>query len=72
MVHPSTNPYSSAMVMLLKKEGNWCMYPNFYALIKSTIKDKFPSQLLMIFWMNFMEPSFSLNLTFIPMNTKKG
>jgi hypothetical protein len=30
------------MVMVLKKEGNWCMCPDFWALNKLTIKDKFP------------------------------
>jgi hypothetical protein len=28
--------------MELKKEGNWRMFPNFWALNKMTIKDKFP------------------------------
>jgi hypothetical protein len=30
------------MVMVLNKEGTWCMYPDFHALNKLTIKDKFP------------------------------
>jgi hypothetical protein len=29
VIHPNTNPYSSPMVMVLKKEGTWCMCPNF-------------------------------------------
>jgi hypothetical protein len=29
VIHPSTIPYSSAMVMVLNKEGTWCIYPNF-------------------------------------------
>jgi hypothetical protein len=28
--------------MVLKKEGTWCMCPNFCALNKPTIKDEFP------------------------------
>jgi hypothetical protein len=28
--------------MVLKKEGTWCMCPDFEALNKLTIKDKFP------------------------------
>jgi hypothetical protein len=27
--------------MVLKKEGSWCMCPDFHALNKLTIKDKF-------------------------------
>jgi hypothetical protein len=42
VIHPSTNPYSSLVVMVLKKEGTWCMCPYFRALNKLTIKDKFP------------------------------
>ena len=41
-IHPSTNPYSSPVVMVLKKEGNWCMCLDFHALNKLTIKDNFP------------------------------
>jgi hypothetical protein len=40
--HPSTIPYSSPIVMVLKKEGSWRMCPNFCALNKLTIKDKLP------------------------------
>jgi hypothetical protein len=42
VIHPSTNPYSSPVVMVLKKEGTWKMCPDFCALNKLTIKDKFP------------------------------
>jgi hypothetical protein len=38
----STSPYSSPMVMVLKKEGSWLMRPDFHALNKLTSKDKFP------------------------------
>jgi hypothetical protein len=41
VIRPSTSPYSSPMVMVLKKEGTWRMCPNFHALNKLTIKDKF-------------------------------
>jgi hypothetical protein len=41
VIWPSTSPYSSPMVMVLKKEGTWCMCPKFHALNKLTIKDKF-------------------------------
>ena len=41
VIHPSTSPYSSLVVMVLKKEGSWWMCPEFRALNKLTIKDKF-------------------------------
>jgi hypothetical protein len=42
VIRPSTSPYSSPVVMVLKKEGSWRMCPYFHALNKLTIKDKFP------------------------------
>jgi hypothetical protein len=42
VIHPSTSPYSSHVVVVLKKEGSWCMCHDFWALNKLTIKDKFP------------------------------
>jgi hypothetical protein len=42
IIRPSTSPYSSHVVMVLKKEGSWRMCPDFCALKKLTIKDKFP------------------------------
>jgi hypothetical protein len=42
VIRPSTNPYSSHVVMVLKKEGTWCMCPNFRTLNKLTIKEKSP------------------------------
>jgi hypothetical protein len=42
VIRPSTSPYSSPVVMVLKREGSWRMCPDFRALNKLTIKDKFP------------------------------
>jgi hypothetical protein len=42
VIFPSTIPYSSPVVMVLKKEGSWRMCPDFYTLNKLIIKDKFP------------------------------
>ena len=42
IIHPSMSPYSSPVVMVMKKEGSWIMCPEFRALNKLTIKDKFP------------------------------
>jgi len=41
VIHPITSPYSSLIVMVLKKEYTWHMCPNFHTLNK-LIKDKFP------------------------------
>jgi hypothetical protein len=42
VIHPSTIPYSSLFIMVLKKECSWRMCPDFCALNKLTMKDKFP------------------------------
>jgi hypothetical protein len=42
VIHPSMSPYSSPVVMVLKKEGSWRMCPDFRAQNKLTMKDKFP------------------------------
>jgi hypothetical protein len=42
VIHPSTSPYSSPVIMVLNKEGSWRMCPDFRALNKLTIKYKFP------------------------------
>jgi hypothetical protein len=46
IIHPSTSPYSSPLVMVLKKQGSWRMCPDFRALKKLIIKDKFPSPII--------------------------
>eukprot|EP00253_Pinus_taeda_P019139 PITA_19139 len=42
VIRPGISPYSSSMVMVLKKDGEWNMCPEFRALNKLTVKDKFP------------------------------
>eukprot|EP00253_Pinus_taeda_P026334 PITA_26334 len=42
VICPSISPYSSLVVMVLKKDGEWQMCLDFRALNKFTIKDKFP------------------------------
>ena len=42
VIHPSISPYSSTMVMVLKKYGEWHMCSDFRALNKLMVKDKFP------------------------------
>jgi hypothetical protein len=41
VIRHSTNPYSSHVVMVLKKQGTWRMCLDFHALNKLTIEDKF-------------------------------
>jgi hypothetical protein len=42
VICPNTSPCSSPVIMVPKKEGTWRMCPDFHALNKLTIKDKFP------------------------------
>jgi hypothetical protein len=43
IICPTTSPYDSLVVMVLKKEGSWRMCPDFRALNKLIVKDKFPN-----------------------------
>jgi len=42
IIHPNMIPYSSHVVMVVKKEGSCRMCPEFCSLNKLTIKAKFP------------------------------
>jgi aspartate/glutamate racemase len=42
IIRPSQSSFSALVVMVLKKEGAWRMYPDCRELNKITIKDKFP------------------------------
>jgi hypothetical protein len=70
VIHPSTSPYSSPMVMVLKKEGSWCMCPDFCALNKLTIKDKFPIPVIDDLLDELSGASSLLNLIFILATTR--
>jgi hypothetical protein len=42
IIRPSQSSYSTPVVMVFKKDGSWCMCPDYRELNKITIKDKFP------------------------------
>ena len=71
VICPSISPYSSSVVMVLEKDGEWWMCPYFKALNKLTVKDKFPILWwLMICWMNSMGLNSSLSWIFAQATTK--
>jgi hypothetical protein len=42
IIRPSQSSYSTAVVMVFKKDGSWRMCLDYKELDKITIKDKFP------------------------------
>jgi hypothetical protein len=42
VIHPDTSPFSSHVVIVLKKEGSWNICLDFWDLNKLRIKGKFP------------------------------
>jgi hypothetical protein len=42
IIRPSQSSYSTPVVMVLKKDGSWCMCLDYRELNKINIKDKFP------------------------------
>jgi hypothetical protein len=69
-IHPSKSPYSSPIVMVLKKEVTWRMFPDFHSLKKITVKETFPIPVIDTFWMNSVGLNTLPNLTFVMDTTK--
>eukprot|EP00253_Pinus_taeda_P006787 PITA_06787 len=42
IIQMSQSSFSTPVVLVHKKDGSWCMFPNYRELTKLTIKDKFP------------------------------
>ena len=41
MIHPSSSPYCSRVLLVQKKDGSYCMCVDYRALNKNTIKNRF-------------------------------
>ena len=42
IIQPSQSSFSALVVLMHKKDGSWCMCPDYRELNKLNIKDKFP------------------------------
>jgi hypothetical protein len=46
IIRPSQSSYSALVVMVLKKDGSWRMFPDYRELNNIIIKDKFPTSII--------------------------
>lgn len=42
VIRPSTSPYSSPVILVKKHDGSWCLWVDYRAFNRITIKGKFP------------------------------
>ena len=59
IIQPRQSSFSTPVVMVLKKEGEWRMCPDYRELNKLTIKDKFSIPVINELLDNYMEQSTS-------------
>ena len=46
IIQHSQSSFSALVVLVHKKDGSWCMYPDYREINKLTIKEKFPIPLI--------------------------
>jgi hypothetical protein len=42
VIRPNTSPYSSPVILVKKHDGSWCLWVDYRAFNRITIKGKFP------------------------------
>jgi len=50
IIQPSQSYFFAPVVLVHKKDGSWCMCPDYRELNKLTIKDKFPTLVIDELW----------------------
>jgi len=42
LIHPNTNPFSSSVILVKKRDGTWRFYVDYRTLNAITVRDRFP------------------------------